>query len=41
MTYERNFNLMNRKFRELFFPTLITSIAGNFAVPVEGLHPKV
>ena len=35
MTYERNFNLMNRKFRELFFTTLITSIAGNFAVPVD------
>lgn len=35
MTYERNFNLLNRKFRELFFPTLMTSIAGNFAVLVD------
>ena len=35
MTYERNFNLLNRKFGELFFPTLITSIAGNFAVLVD------
>ena len=35
MTYERNFNLLNSKFRELFFPTLITSIAGNFAVLVD------
>lgn len=35
MTYERNFDLLNRKFRELFFPTLLTSIAGNFAVLVD------
>ncbi|MBQ7928474.1 MAG: hypothetical protein IJ287_07015 [Methanobrevibacter sp.] len=35
MTYERNFDLLNRKFRELFFPTLMTSIAGNFAVLVD------
>lgn len=35
MTYERNFDLLNSKFRELFFPTLITSIAGNFAVLVD------
>lgn len=35
MTYERNFNLLNSKFRELFFPTLVTSIAGNFAVLVD------
>ena len=35
MTYERNFNLLNRKFRELFFPTLMASIAGNFAVLVD------
>ena len=35
MTYERNFNLINSKFRELFFPTLMTSIAGNFAVLVD------
>lgn len=32
MTYERNFNLLNSKFRELFFPTLVASIAGNFAI---------
>lgn len=32
MTYERNFNLLNNKFKELFFPTLIASIAGNFAI---------
>ena len=35
MTYERNFDLLNSKFRELFFPTLMTSIAGNFAVLVD------
>ena len=35
MTYERNFDLLNRKFRELFFPTLMASIAGNFAVLVD------
>ena len=35
MTYERNFNLLNSKFRELFFPTLMISIAGNFAVLVD------
>ncbi|WP_407393907.1 MATE family efflux transporter [Methanobrevibacter sp.] len=35
MTYERNFNLLNRKFRELFFPTLMASIAGNFAILVD------
>ena len=32
MTYGRNFNLLNSKFRELFFPTLMASIAGNFAI---------
>ena len=32
MAYERNFTLLNNKFKELFFPTLIASIAGNFAV---------
>ena len=32
MAYERNFSLLNSKFKELFFPTLIASIAGNFAV---------
>ena len=35
MTCERNFDLLNRKFRELFFPTLMASIAGNFAVLVD------
>ena len=35
MAYERNFDLLNSKFREMFFPTLITSIAGNFAVLVD------
>lgn len=35
MAYERNFDLLNSKFRELFFPTLMTSIAGNFAVLVD------
>lgn len=35
MEYERNFDLLNRKFRELFFPTLMVSIAGNFAVLVD------
>ncbi|WP_458406404.1 MATE family efflux transporter [Methanobrevibacter sp.] len=35
MTYERNFDLLNRKFRELLFPTLMTSIAGNFAILVD------
>ncbi len=32
MTYERNYNLLNSKFRELFVPTLMASIAGNFAI---------
>lgn len=35
MTYERNFDLLNSKFRELFFPTLMASIAGNFAILVD------
>ena len=35
MVYERNFDLLNGKFRELFFPTLFTSIAGNFAVLID------
>ena len=37
MTYERNFDLLNRKFRELFFPTLMVSIAGNFAIVVDAI----
>ena len=32
MTYERNFDLLNSKFKEMFFPTLFASIAGNFAI---------
>ena len=32
MTYERRFNLLNSKFKELFFPTLLAAIAGNFAI---------
>ena len=37
MTHERNFRLLNKKFRELFFPTLLASIAGNFAILVDAL----
>lgn len=32
MAYERNFDLLNSKFREMFVPTLFASIAGNFAI---------
>ncbi len=32
MTYERSYNLINSKFKEMFIPTLLVSIAGNFAV---------
>ena len=32
MPYERRFNLLNSKFKELFFPTLLAAIAGNFAI---------
>lgn len=32
MNYERSFHLLNSKFRELFFPTLLAAIAGNFAI---------
>lgn len=32
MAYERSFHLLNSKFRELFFPTLLAAIAGNFAI---------
>ena len=32
MTYERRYNLLNSKFKELFFPTLLAAIAGNFAI---------
>ena len=37
MTYERNYNLLNNKFKELFIPTLLASIAGNFAVLADAL----
>lgn len=32
MGYERNFNLLNCKFKVLFFSTLVASIAGNFTI---------
>lgn len=32
MKYERNFDLINRKFKELLIPTMAVSIAGNFAI---------
>ena len=32
MSYERSFNLLNSKFNELFIPTLLAAIAGNFAI---------
>ena len=32
MSYKRRFNLLNSKFKELFFPTLLAAIAGNFAI---------
>lgn len=35
MVYERNFNLIERKFRELLFPTIANTITGNFAVLVD------
>ena len=35
MEYKRNFTLINRKFRELLFPTIAVSIAGNFAVLID------
>ena len=33
--YERNFKLINRKFRELLFPTIAVSIAGNFSILID------
>lgn len=33
--YERNFKLINRKFRELLLPTIAVSIAGNFSILVD------
>ena len=35
MKYERNFDLINRKFRELLVPTIAVSIAGNFAILID------
>ena len=35
MKYERNFDLINRKFRELLLPTIAVSIAGNFAILID------
>ena len=32
MPYERRYNLLNSKFKELFIPTLLAAIAGNFAI---------
>lgn len=32
MPYERRYNLLNYKFKELFIPTLLAAIAGNFAI---------
>ena len=37
MPYERRFNLLNSKFRELFIPTLLAAIAGNFAILADAL----
>ena len=33
--YERNFNLINKKFRELLFPTIAVSIAGNISILID------
>ena len=35
MAYERNYDLLNRKFRELLIPTISTSIAGNLAILID------
>ena len=35
MDYARNYDLLNSKFKELLFPTLLTSIAGNFAMLID------
>ena len=35
--YERNYNLLRSKFKEFFFPTLFTSMAGNICLFVDGL----
>ena len=35
--YERNYNLLRSKFKEFFFPTLLTSMAGNICLFADGL----
>lgn len=35
MAYERNYDLLNSKFRELLIPTISTSIAGNIAILID------
>ena len=35
--YERNYDLLKSKFREFFFPTLLTSMAGNICLFIDGL----
>lgn len=35
MSHARNFDLLNRKFKELLFPTLVISIAGNFSIIID------
>ena len=35
--YERNYELLRRKFKEFFLPTLFTSMAGNICLFVDGL----
>ncbi len=35
--YERNHNLINSKFKEFFFPTLLTAMAGNICIVVDSI----
>ena len=35
--YERNYKLLSSKFRELFFPTLFTSMTGNISIFLDSL----
>lgn len=35
--YERNYNLLSSKFKELFFPTLFTSMSGNISIFLDSL----
>ena len=37
MAYERNYDLINRKFKELFFPTMGVVVAGNFAILIDAI----